>query len=128
MRFFDAIPRWAAILLVSASLHAVHAQVMQPPKEPQTRTPTLPGAATNPAGDEDNPVARQMSMQQALKRNTQRQQQIVDDTAKLLQLAEQLKDEVEKSSKNTLSISVIKKADEIEKLAKAVKEKMREGQ
>ncbi len=69
-----------------------------------------------------------MSVQAANKRNIQRQQQIVDDTTKLLQLAQQLKDEVDKSSKNTLSVSVIKKADEIEKLAKTVKEKMREGQ
>jgi hypothetical protein len=127
MRFFDAIPRWAAILLVSASLHAVHAQVLQP-QQPQQRPSGLPGAAPNPAGDEDNPVARQMSIQQAIKRNNQRQQQIVDDTTKLLELAQQLKDEVDKSTKNTLSLSVVKKADEIEKLAKAVKEKMREGQ
>lgn len=127
MRFFDAIPRWVVILLVSASLHAVHAQVLQP-QQPQTRPPAVPGAASNPPGDEDNPIARQMSIQAAMKRNTQRQQQIVDDTTKLLQLAQQLKDEVDKSSKNTLSVSVVKKADEIEKLAKAVKEKMREGQ
>jgi hypothetical protein len=128
MRFFDAIPRWAAVLLVSASLHAVHAQVFQPPPTPQTRTPTPPGAAPNPAGNEDDPMAHRMSVQAAMKRNTLRQQQIVDDTTKLLQLAQQLKDEVDKSTKNTLSVSVIKKADEIEKLAKSVKEKMREEQ
>ena len=127
MRFFDALPRWAAILLVSASLHVVHAQVMQP-QQPQTRPSALPGAASNSPNDEDNPLTRQMSVQAANKRNIQRQQQIVDDTTKLLQLAQQLKDEVDKSSKNTLSVSVIKKADEIEKLAKTVKEKMREGQ
>jgi len=128
MRFFDAIPRWAAILLVSASLHVVHAQVMQPPQTPQTRPPALPGVNPHSPGEEDDPVTHQMSVQAAMKRNTQRQQQIVDDTAKLVQLAQQLKDEVEKSSKNALSVSVVKKADEIEKLAKAVKDKMREGQ
>jgi hypothetical protein len=73
-------------------------------------------------------MAHRMSVQAAMKRNTLRQQQIVDDTTKLLQLAQQLKDEVDKSTKNTLSVSVIKKADEIEKLAKSVKEKMREEQ
>jgi hypothetical protein len=63
--------------------------------------------------------------QQAIKRNTQRQQDIVSDTAKLLDLAQQLKDEVDKSRKDQMSVSVIKKAEEIEKLAKAVKEKMK---
>ena len=64
-------------------------------------------------------------MQQAIRRNTQRQQDIVNDTAKLLLLAQQLKDEVDKSRKDQLSVSVVKKAEEIEKLAKSVKEKMK---
>jgi type VI protein secretion system component VasF len=126
MRFFDAIPRWAAILLMLAGLETIHAQVA-PPLPPQQRPPTLPGARTQP-DDDENPVARQMNEQQALKRNSQRQQQIVDDTTKLLQLAQQLKDEVDKSTKDTLSLSVVKKAEEIEKLAKTVKDKMRDGQ
>jgi hypothetical protein len=36
-----------------------------------------------------------------------------------------LKEEVDKSSKDTMSITVIKKAEEIEKLAKSVKERMK---
>jgi hypothetical protein len=128
MRFFDAIPRWAAILLMLAGLETIHAQVTPPPLLPpqQQRPPTMPGARTQ--DDEDNPAARQMAEQQALRRNNQRQQQIVNDTAKLLQLAQELKEEVEKSTKNTLSLSVVKKAEEIEKLAKTVREKMRDGQ
>ena len=70
-------------------------------------------------------MARRAMEQQALRRNTQRQQDIVNDTTKLLDLAQQLKAEVDKSSKNQMSVSVIKKAEEIEKLAKAVKEKMK---
>jgi hypothetical protein len=34
---------------------------------------------------------------------------------------------VEKSDEHMLSLEVVKKADEVEKLAKKVKEKMREG-
>jgi len=70
-------------------------------------------------------MTRHAMEQQAIKRNTQRQQDIVNDTAKLLDLAQQLKDEVDKSRKDQMSVSVIKKAEEIEKLAKAVKEKMK---
>ena len=43
----------------------------------------------------------------------------------LLELATQLKDEVDKTSKDTLSLNVIRKAESIEKLAHGVKEKMK---
>jgi hypothetical protein len=47
------------------------------------------------------------------------------DTDKLLKLSVELKSYVDKSDENVLSLTVIKKADEIEKLAKSVKDKMR---
>lgn len=69
-----------------------------------------------------------MQEQIAKSRNNQRQQQLVADTTKLLALATELKEEVDKTNKDTLSLNVVKKAEEIEKLAKAVKEKMRDAQ
>ncbi len=57
--------------------------------------------------------------------NTERRKQIADDSAKLLKLAADLKAEVEKTSKDTLSLGVIRKAEEIERLAHGVKEKMK---
>jgi len=59
------------------------------------------------------------------KENAKREQELKKDTDKLLELATALKQSVDKSGENTLSVDVIKKADEIEKLAKAVKEKMK---
>ena len=47
------------------------------------------------------------------------------DTDKLLKLSVELKAYVDKSDENVLSLDVIKKADEIEKLAKSVKDKMK---
>jgi len=47
------------------------------------------------------------------------------DTDKLLKLSVELKTYVDKSDENVLSLNVIKKAEEIEKLAKSVKDKMR---
>lgn len=49
------------------------------------------------------------------------------DTEKLLFLAEELKQHVDKASPNVLSMDVIKKAQEIEKLAKSVKDKMKDA-
>jgi hypothetical protein len=57
--------------------------------------------------------------------NAERKKQIANDSAKLLKLATDLKTEVDKTSKDTLSLNVIRKADEIEKLAHDVKEKMK---
>jgi hypothetical protein len=57
--------------------------------------------------------------------NAARKKQIADDSAKLLKLATDLKTEVDKTSKDTLSLNVIRKADEIEKLAHDVKERMK---
>jgi len=48
-----------------------------------------------------------------------------NDTDKLLKLSIELKSYVDKSDENVLSVNVVKKAEEIEKLAKSVKEKMK---
>jgi hypothetical protein len=66
---------------------------------------------------------REHDMEKA--RNKERQQALQKDTTQLLQLATELKQYVDKTNENTLSVDVIKKAEEIEKLAHKVKEKMR---
>jgi hypothetical protein len=63
--------------------------------------------------------------QQEKLRNTDRQKRLVADPDKLLALATDLKAQVDKSNKDTLSVDVIKKAEEIEKLAHSVKERMK---
>jgi len=72
----------------------------------------------------------QMRQQNAKKQDfraadAERKKQIADDTAKLLKLAADLKTELDKTGKDTLSLNVIRKADEIERLAHSVKEKMK---
>ena len=57
--------------------------------------------------------------------NKQRQTSLQKDTDRLLELATELKQNVDKSNEHTLSLDVIKKAEEIEKLAKQVKDKMK---
>jgi hypothetical protein len=84
--------------------------------------PAPPGAPRN--RDEDAWTAQQ-KRDMAKKRNLQRQEDIKKDTDKLLSLATELKQDVDKTDENTLSVEVIKKAEEIEKLAHTVKEKMK---
>jgi hypothetical protein len=54
-----------------------------------------------------------------------RRKQIADDSANLLKMATDLKAEVDKSNKDTLSLSVIRKAEEIEKLAHSVRDRVK---
>ena len=56
---------------------------------------------------------------------TAQEKQLADDTAKLLALANDLKTELDKSNKDTLSLSVIKKAQQVEKLARRVRDEMK---
>ncbi len=70
---------------------------------------------------------KEMMDRQLREANKKRQQDIRDDTEKLFQLASELKAAVDKTNENLLSLEVVRKADEVEKLAKKVKEKMRDS-
>ena len=85
------------------------------------QVPQQPPSIVPDAGPTDG----KLEHDQAKLRNVDRQKQIVADTQKLVTLANELNAAVEKSNKDTLSLDVIRKADEIEKLAKSVREKMK---
>jgi hypothetical protein len=83
--------------------------VRQAPRRPRPD----PGAAP-----EDQPVPRE-ALKAVLQEN---QKQIRKDVEKLYQLAEELKKEVEKAdASEVLSLNVLRKAEEVEKLAKRIK-------
>ena len=56
---------------------------------------------------------------------TDRQKKIAEDSAKLLKMANELKAEVDKTTKDTMSLEVIRKADEIERFAHDLKLRMK---
>ena len=72
-----------------------------------------------------SPFAEQAAEKQVAARNDDRQKRLEADTDKLLQLATQLHEDVAKTNKNVLSVDVVKRAQEIEKLAHDVKERMK---
>jgi hypothetical protein len=79
------------------------------------------GAA--PASEDE--ASERLSHDMAKKANQERAAALKVDTDKLLKLAVELKASVDKSNENLLSVDVIKKAEEIEKLAHSVKDKMK---
>ena len=91
---------------------------------PQHPLPPPPLSVPQP-DDSDPNVPSQLQKEMEKKANEQRQAELKRDTEKLLRLSTELKEYVEKSNENVLSLDVIKKADEIEKLAHSVKTKMR---
>lgn len=86
--------------------------------------PGLPSIDGRPSIEAD-PLTPAIMERQAQSRNTDRQKRLVEDTNKLLALATDLKQQVDKTNKDVMSVDVIKKAEEIEKLAKSVKERMK---
>lgn len=79
------------------------------------------GRQRNPPAPEELRIERE----QAKRMNEERQRLLKEDTDKLLKLATELKEYVDKTNENILSLEVIKKSEQIEKLAKSVREKMK---
>jgi hypothetical protein len=107
-----------AVLMAMASGNVSGGQLQQ------VQTQHYPGQAHQPT-DLDPMTDPHRLEQQEDARSTERQKRLVADTDKLLALATDLKQQVDKTNKNILSVDVIKKADEIEKLAHSVKERMK---
>ena len=87
----------------------------------------LPGSqehGVNPSTDAEETRDR-MVHDMEKKAAKERVAALKSDTDKLLKLSTELKAYVDKSNENILSLDVIKKADEIEKLARSVKDKMK---
>lgn len=78
----------------------------------------------NPPFDEDEARAR-ITHDMEKRAAKERVAALKKDTDKLLRLSVELKEYVDKSDENVLSINVVRKAEEIEKLAKSVRDKMK---
>ena len=92
----------------------------------QTLPPTPPHTGDLSAAPADGDDARdRIAHDMEKKAAKERAAALKADTDKLLKLSVELKSYVDKSDENVLSLDVIKKAEEIEKLAKSVKDKMK---
>jgi hypothetical protein len=93
----------------------------------QNTYPHVPPEVTRvPDGNQINEInARQTQQRNFEAANAERKRQIDEDSAKLLKLATDLKTELDKTNNDTLSLTVIHKADDIGKLARDLKEKMK---
>lgn len=72
-----------------------------------------------------DPAVQEIERRQAREQSQRRYADLKRDTDHLLQLATELKLHVDKAGEHTLSLEVIKKTEEIEKLARSVRTKMK---
>ena len=116
--------KYVVVLILSLTLFAIPAnsQLRAVPANVQQRqTIAAEREATNNSSD-----PHQLLQQELVARTVaNRQSQLRLDTEKLVALTAELKQHVDKAGANILSIDVIKKAQEIQKLAKSVQDKMR---
>ena len=87
--------------------------------------PAGPRANRMPSPHDDDAAHTQMEKDMVKRVNKDRQAALKRDTDRLLQLSTELKQYVDKTDENMLSLDVVKKAEEIEKLAHSVRDKMR---
>lgn len=100
----------------------------------QTPTPIRPRGNPPPQGvpplddqlgSPEDPLAAMREAGRVRAVANERQKKIADETAKILQLATELKSEVDKTTKDQMSLETIRKAEEIERLAHDVKQRMK---
>jgi hypothetical protein len=118
--------KYVVVLILSLTLFAI-------PANSQSRTAPVNAvqvqkiaaereATNNPLSSDPHRLLQQELVARAV---ADRQSQLRLDTEKLVALTAELKQRVDKAGANVLSMDVIKKAQEIQKLAKSVQDKVR---
>ena len=113
--------QWFLLALVFASVFAL-------PVRSQSSAASSSPSEPKPQDGKDGPQSSHPSfpaptIEAALQPSAEevRQAQIEEDTKKLFQLSAELRAEVAKTYKESLSLAVLKKAEEVEKLARSLK-------
>ena len=118
--------RWIlpVIVSVSSALPAVSQSGNQRPPFVSAWGQSSHQFPQQPRQEQDEELST-IQKENARRANTQRQLELRRDTDRLLQLTNELKQYVDNTNENILSLEVIKKAEEIERLAKSVRERMK---
>ena len=94
---------------------------------PPVASPFQGGMGREPEDPFHKEQAEKMERAQKKALNKDRQESLKKDTAQLYKLATELKDSVDKTDENMLSLQVVRKTEEIEKLARDIRKKMKDA-
>ena len=102
-----------------------HSSFAQSPPSQANEAPVTANPAIANAQDTASAAAPEQQAKQDVKADpaAERKKQISDETADLLKLANSLKAEMDKTTRDTLSVAVIRRAGEIEQLAHKMRTK-----
>jgi hypothetical protein len=115
------------VIVATVAVPQAFAQNVSDPGTPAPHTSILLPAVNRPP---DANARMEMRDQQTRKKNfdaanAERKRQITEDSALLLKLANDLKGELEKTPEDALSVSELRKIEDIERLAHNVQQKMK---
>jgi len=115
---FRAVTGWLCILTATAAMVAAGAgfrRVYGQASQPSRATPPAQAAASAPSPGSGDGAVPQAGTQD------ERKKQLADECADLLKMAAALKAEVDKSTKDELSVGVVRKAGELEQMARKLR-------
>ena len=117
-------------LVVGTMMPALHAaqqgtSTQMQPTPYQTQQTQGPPPISTTAPDTDNPSAGRMEQERQRLLADDRQKHLLEDSARLVQLSNDLKAEVDKSGKFVTSVTAIRDAEEIEKLAHSLRDRLK---
>jgi spore coat polysaccharide biosynthesis protein SpsF (cytidylyltransferase family) len=118
--------KYVVVLILPLTLFAIPAKSQLRPVPASVQQRQKVAAEREAANNAFSSDPHQLLQQELVARAAaDRQSQLRIDTDKLVTLTAELKQHVDKAGANILSMDVIKKAQEIQKLAKSVQDKMR---
>lgn len=112
----DRTRRAAIVALVASPL--VRSQQQQNPQNPNREPPIAPPP------DEDRKLPNGKSQNDAIAK--QAHEEALKDTKELIDVAEQLRDELQRAGSYVVPVSSLKKTEEIEKLARRIRGRLKE--
>ena len=114
------------VVLVGALAVAAHPRMAHAQYPLTTQVPQTPLAADRRLPENEPYATREIQERQLKRLRLEHQQELKDDTVRLVNLATALKAEVDKGTQpTTLPTDALKQADEISKLAKRVSERIK---
>jgi hypothetical protein len=120
---------WCSGTMARAQAPAAGDKLVGSPETGSAGAPTGAPTGTATGAPKSSETAKAAAVPPGdLRKLTERQKALASQADRLVNMANELKEQVDKTDKNILSLKVVEKAQEIEALAKGMKEQARKAQ
>ena len=118
----DMFPRFVFILLVVSLLGAAQPRPVPTQTRPQQQTPPPPRVPAQPVDAADMPAP----VNSPAKMLKYQHEEVKKDMEKLAKLVTEVQEELDKGGENVLSLNTLKKLEEVEKLSRKVRGRIKQ--